>query len=259
VTKQKQPAIQSSSVAHAFLQVVNENLPMLVVAFFAFGFVFQNFMIPSGSMASTLLVGDHVLVDRTAFAPATRWASFLPYREVKRDDIVVFYKPVEESDGEHMTLVKRVVGLPGDRLRLVGGVLYRNGIAQSDAHATKPPYANFNPYRDDFPAIAPGDDPNITARWSVELQQNIQDGELVVPANKYFVMGDNREVSLDSRYWGFVPRSNIIGRPLFVYWSFPTPENIQDRPQSEQASFALYEFLHFFDETRWGRTFHRTE
>jgi signal peptidase I len=256
--QQDKQETKKSSAIQLILQLLNENLPLAVIALFAFGFIFQNFMIPSGSMASTLLVGDHVVVDRAALAPPTPWASFLPYREVQRGDIVVFYKPVEEKDGEHIPLVKRVIGLPGDRVHLVNGVVYLNGQPQTELHPSKPPYNTFNPYRDNFPAIAPNDDPNITAQWSVELPTLIQNGDLVVPAGKYFVMGDNRAISLDSRYWGLVPRENIIGRPLFVYWSFPTPDNIQDTPGAEQAGFALHQALHFFDESRWRRTFHIT-
>jgi signal peptidase I len=173
--------------------------------------------------------------------------------------MVVFLKPTEEANGEHLTLVKRVIGIPGDHIHLANGIVYLNGKPLPDLHAAKPPYSTSNPYRDDFPAISPADDANITAQWSVELPTNIQNGDLVIPAGKYFVMGDNRAISLDSRYWGFVPRSNILGRPLFVYWSFPTPDNIQDTPSSEQASFTLHEIIHFFDETRWKRTFHPTE
>jgi signal peptidase I len=249
-------APKQQSAIQALLQLVSDNLPLAIVALFVFGFIFQNFMIPSGSMASTLLVGDHVVVDRTTFAPPTKWASFLPYRDVQRGDIVVFYKPTEEPDGEHTFLVKRVIALPGDRIHLDKGTVFLNGQQQSDAHAAKPPYSSFNPYRDDFPAIPPGDDPNVKAQWEVELPTHLQNGDLVVPPGNYFVMGDNRPDSLDSRYWGFVPRSNIIGRPLFVYWSFPTPDNLQDAPASKQSSFAAHQILHFFDESRWKRTFH---
>jgi signal peptidase I len=254
-----EPTPPNRSAIQSLLDLLNENIPFAIIAIFAFGFIFQNFMIPSGSMASTLLVGDHVAVDRTTLAPPTKWAPCLPYRDIQHNDIVVFYKPTEEANGEHLPLVKRVIGLPGDRLHLANGVVYLNGQPLPDIHAARPPYADFNAYRDDFPAIAPSDAFGVTAQWSVELPTNIQNGDLVVPAGKYFVMGDNRAISLDSRYWGFVPRANIIGRPIFVYWSFPTPDNVQDAPTSEQAGFALHQFLHFFDQTRWKRTFHPTE
>ena len=244
----------------SWLEFVASNLTLVVLAFFAFGFVFENFVIPSSSMASTLLVGDHVLVDRLAVAPPSSWAKFLPYREVKRGDIVVFYKPTEETDGDHMTLVKRVVGIPGDRIHLRNGFVYLNGVPQDDLHAAKPPYADYISYRDDFPAIAPSDSFGVTAQWSLDLPNHIQGDDLIVPPGTYFVMGDNRAISLDSRFWGFVPRSNIIGRPLFVYWSFIAPDGVLDsKSNTEQAAFALHEALHFFDQTRWSRTLHRVE
>jgi len=224
---------------------------------FAFGFVFQNFVIPSSSMASTLLVGDHVLVDRLTLSSPAAWAPFQHYRDVRRNDIVVFYKPTEEPNGEHLPLVKRVIGIPGDRIHLSGGIVYLNGVAQQELHAAPPPYANHDAYRDDFPSIQPDDRFGVTAQWSVDLPNHIQGGDLIVPPGNYFVMGDNRAVSADSRYWGFVPRPNIIGRPLFVYWSFITPDGLLNDPSTQQeASFTLHEVLHFFDQSRWRRTLH---
>lgn len=104
--------------------------------------------------------------------------------------------------------------------------------------------------------MQPPDNVGVTAEWSVELPSHIEGNDLVVPEGRYFVMGDNRTNSLDGRYWGLVPRANILGWPLFVYWSFPTPENLYKTKMSEQASFGLREAAHFFDETRWSRTFH---
>ena len=192
------------------------------LALFAFTFIFQNFVIPSGSMASTLLVGDHVTADRSMLAPRAKWASFLPYREVKRGDIIVFYKPVEETSGpekgEHIPLVKRVVGVPGDHIHLRNGIVYLNGVPQAEPLAAKPSYATYTAYVDDFPLIDPSRQPGVTPEWASLLPTYVQKGDLVVPPGQYFAMGDNRDNSLDSRYWGFVPRENIIGRPLFVYW-----------------------------------------
>ncbi len=209
-------------------------------------------------MASTLLPGDHVLVERVTLAPATQWAPFIHYRDVHRGDVVVFYKPIVESNGEHIFLVKRVIGVPGDRIHLRNGVVYLNGVAQDEPEAAKPEAATYDPYVSDFPSVDPSMQSEVTAEWSVRLPTCIQGEDLVVPPGNYFVMGDNRSHSLDSRYWGFVPRENIVGRPLFVYWSIVSPDSgLEETPLSEQAESTLHEFIHFFDETRWKRTFHR--
>jgi signal peptidase I len=230
----------------------------IIVALFVLTFVFQNFVIPSRSMASTLLVGDHVIADRASLSPPTHWASFLPYRPLQHGEPVVFYKPVLESDGSEDTLVKRVIALPGDRIHLHDGVVYLNGVAQNEPYAAKPPYSTFNLYRDDFPAVPPTADPHVTATWALDLPNHIQGGDLVVPPGCYFVMGDNRANSLDSRYWGFVHRDNLVGRPLFVYWSFDEPEQNGPEPSlSERAASTLHAFIHFFDGTRWNRTLRR--
>jgi signal peptidase I len=239
------------------LDIFASNCALLVIALFCFGFVFQNFFIPSSSMAVTLLTGDHVAVDRTTLSPGCSWMHLLPYREVRRGDIVVFYKPTEEPDGDHRVLVKRVIGIPGDRIHMRAGVVYLNGVAQDEPYAAQPTLGNYDAYRDDFPSIAPSDAFGVYAEWALELPSDVQGGDLVVPPGRYFVMGDNRAKSQDGRYWGFVPRANMIGRPLVVYWSFPTPNGLFDgRWNSEQASFSLHELVHFFDETRWRRTLH---
>jgi signal peptidase I len=233
---------------------------VVAVGLFVLTFLFQNFVIPSSSMASTLLVGDHVMVERETLAPAAKWAPFLHYREVHRGDIIVFYKPTEQPNGEHIFLVKRVIGIPGDRIRLRNGTVYLNGVAQDEPHAAKPTSATYDPYINDFPSIDPSTEPGVTAKWSVLLPTYIHDGDLVVPPGNYFAMGDNRTNSMDSRYWGFVPRENIVGRPLFVYWSIAIPESeIDEVPLSERAGSTLHEFIHFFDETRWSRTLHKIE
>jgi signal peptidase I len=231
---------------------------VLVMGMFALTFVFQNFVIPSSSMASTLQVGDHVMVEREMLAPPAHWMPLLPYRDVKRGDVVVFYKPIPETDGDHIILVKRVVGVPGDRIHLRNGIVYLNGVAQNEPEAAKPTADNYDPYVDDFPSVSPGDRPGVTAAWSVALLESMQGDDMVVPPGHYFMMGDNRDHSLDSRFWGFVPRENVIGRPLFVYWSFDAPENDELKPaMSEQLTSIAHELVHFFDKTRWTRTLHR--
>ena len=234
---------------------------VLAVGLFIMTFVFQNFEIPSGSMQKTLLIGDHVLVDRITLAPPSAFARFfMHYREVRRGDVIVFYKP--NSETPDLFLVKRAIAIPGDRIHLRNGVVYLNGVAQSEPQAAMPandgnPQHEFQPYRDDFPSVSPNTLEGVTAEWANDLPSHIQGDDLVVPPGKVFALGDNRTESLDGRFWGFVPRENIVGRPLFVYWSFNTPAD-QNEKQSlgDRIAFMGHTALHFFDQTRWNRTFH---
>ena len=211
-------------------------------------------------MASTLQVCDHVMVERELLAPRTSWMSLIPYREVKPGDVIVFYKSVPQADGDHIILVKRVIGIPGDRIHLRNGIVYLNGVAQAEPEAAKPSAEANDPYMDDFPVVPPDAHPDVTASWTIALTDAVKDGDVIVPPEHYFVMGDNREHSLDSRFWGFVPRENILGRPLFVYWSFDSPENDELKPAlAEQVGAMAHEMIHFFDGTRWGRTLHRVQ
>jgi len=252
--------VDNSQRHETFFETFASTCSVLAVGLFVLTFVFQNFLIPSSSMASTLLVGDHVMVEREGLAPDSQWAPFLHYREVHRGDVIVFYKPVEQPNGEQIFLVKRVIGIPGDRIHLRNGIVYLNGVAQDEPQAAKPTAANYDPYINDFPSIDPSAGRHVTAEWSLMLPTYVQDGDLVVPPGKYFAMGDNRTNSMDSRDWGFVPRENIVGRPLFVYWSIVMPESGADEaPISERAESTLHELIHFFDETRWKRTFHIIE
>lgn len=248
-------------------EVPKETLPeavasiatVLVVGLFALGFVFQNFVIPSGSMEKTLLVGDHVFVDRITFAPPASWAPFVHYRDVQRGDVIVFYKPNPETPD--LILVKRAIGVPGDKIHLRHGVVYLNGVAQNEPTAAKvddgDPVNAYNPLLDDFPANGAPPSSLTTEVWTEELPSHVVDGDVVVPAGKIFAMGDNRHRSADGRFWGFVPRENILGRPLFNYWSFESGEEV-DQNQTFGEKVASYgsTALHFFDKTRWKRTLH---
>ena len=233
---------------------------VLAVGLFAMAFIFQNFEIPSASMENTLLIGDHVVVDRTTLAPPTRWAPFVHYRPVQHGDVIVFLKPNPESPD--LILVKRAIGLPGDHIHLEHGNVFVNGVKQNEPHALQPrDDGNFQhayqPYRDDFPAVPPSPEEQLTELWRQDLPTHIQDGDIVVPADRVFAMGDNRTESLDSRYWGFVPMENIMGRPLFVYWSFKTPADQEDKTSmGDRIGFAFHVIVHLFDGTRWSRTFH---
>ena len=233
---------------------------VLAIGLFVMTFIFQNFEIPSASMESTLLIGDHVLVDRISLAPPARWAPFVHYSDVHRGDIIVFLKPNPETPD--LFLVKRAIGIPGDHIHLRNGVVYLNGIAQNEPYAGMPkfddnPQHAYLPYRDDFPAVPPGPSDGLTASWALDLPNHIQGDDLVVPPGAVFAMGDNRTESLDGRYWGFVPRDNIVGRPLFVYWSFETPaDQIDKQSIGDRLGFMGHILIHVFDETRWKRTLH---
>jgi signal peptidase I len=193
-------------------------LVLVVVALFLHTFVLQPYLIPSESMERTLLVGDFLLVNKQSYAPPGRLTrSLLPYRDVERGDIVIFHPP--EDPG--LYYVKRAVGLPGDRLRIEDGRVLVNGVAIAEPYAVFEPAAP-NPFRDDFPARV-YTDPEVDPRWWRQLQGLVVDGELVVPQDRYFVLGDNRNHSKDSRFWGLVPRQNIVGRPLVIYFSLSRP------------------------------------
>ena len=226
---------------------------VLVTGLFIITFVVQAFEIPSSSMEDTLLIGDHVFVNRVQFAPPTRWVGpVVPYREIHFQDIVVFLHPAEPG----LYVVKRIIGLPGDRIHLRDGVVYRNGEKLNEPYVIHSGRDSYNPYRDNFPAVPPSDYNNVTPEWQLLIKQHIQGDDLVVPPNSYFGMGDNRDVSLDSRYWGFIPKENVIGRPLFIYWSFETPPNqYLEKDVSQRLGFLAHVIIHFFDETRWRRTF----
>jgi signal peptidase I len=211
----------------------------------------QAFVIPTGSMEDTLLIGDHLLVDKLAYAPAGTISKYLlPYEEPKHGDIIVFRYPGDISQ----TFVKRVIGVPGDHLKMVNRIIYRNGVRLNEPYVYhKFPY---EPYRDNFP----GEPSQFGERLQDQLQRDmlehhVVNGEVVVPPNSYFAMGDNRDNSLDSRYWGFVPRDNIIGKPLLIYWSYEaTTEDLAGSSVNSLVAHFVDLGEHFFTRTRWKRT-----
>ncbi len=252
------------------LEAVASTCSVLVIGLFILYFLGQNMLIPSGSMEKTLLIGDHLLVDRITLAPPPKWMPLVRYREPHRGDIVVFIRPAPEpepdADGnpQYLILVKRLVAVPGDRIHLHEGVLYLNGVAQPP-----PPEGLDTPlppsqqsYVDEFPSLLPttADTHGAVDPWIVELPSHIENGDLVVPPNKFFMMGDHRHGSLDSRFWGFVPRENIIGRPLFNYWSFQTPEDQEEKTGiGNTLAWMGHVAVHFFTDTRWSRTLKRVK
>lgn len=225
---------------------------VLVTGLFIITFVLQAFEIPSSSMEDTLLIGDHVFVNREQFAPKTPWMPVVPYRDIKRGDIVVFLSPAEPG----LYVVKRIIGIPGDRIHLVDGAVYRNNEKLNEPYVLHKGPIAYDPYRDNFPAVPPSETYNVSPEWQLLMRTHIEGQDIVVPKDSYFGMGDNRDVSLDSRYWGFIPKENVIGRPMFIYWSFNTPADQYRRTDfSERIGFLAHVALHFFDETRWRRTF----
>lgn len=237
----------------SFSESVSGIAAVLVSGLFIITFIVQAFEIPSGSMENTLLVGDHVFVDR--FSPLPQrglLGAVMPYREIKRGDIIVFLHPREHG----MYVVKRVIGIPGDRIHLRNGVVYRNGqpLTEPYLHAHE---LRTSAYREEFPAVSSETESDVASEWPIEMSAHVKNGELVVPPDSYFGMGDHRDVSLDSRYWGFIPRDHVVGRPLFIYWSFNTPsDQYQRREMSDRLAFLLHTISHFFDQTRWSRMFH---
>ena len=228
---------------------------VLVSGLFIITFIIQAFEIPSRSMEKTLLVGDHVFVDRlTASRKASYLGPLMPYRPIRRGEVAVFISPAQPD----LHLVKRIVGVPGDRIHLANGILYVNGIKQNEPYVYHfQPSTFIGPaerYRDNFPNAYPI---NTVTEWPIVMSSHLKDGDLVIPDHSYFAMGDSRENSYDSRYWGFVPEENLIGRPLFIYWSFNTPENQYELTAwSDRVKFIFYVIFHFATETRWSRMFH---
>jgi len=206
------------------LDTVRSTLMVVTVALFILAFLVQPFRIPSESMERTLLVGDFLLVDKVAYAPAGIWRWLLPYRNVGRHDIVVFHFPLDAEDH----VVKRVIGVPGDEVSL------RNGVAAANNTPRAEPYAVFEPaggdeYRDQFPRYTT-DDPSVDPEWRRQMHGLVENAQLRVPADAFFVLGDNRNHSRDSRYWGFVPRQNIEGTPLLIYFSVREPSATDTAP-----------------------------
>jgi signal peptidase I len=263
------PESANAGAAETPFEALASICSVLVVGLFILTFIAQNFVIPSGSMENTLLVGDHLVVDRINLTPPARWMPLVHYREPRRGDIVVFYKPVfqpgldeMDADGKpiYTTLVKRLIGVPGDHIHLRNGIVILNGVAQAQPYAQPTTADNYREFLDEFPSVPPDPQPGgATESWAVDFPNHVVDGDLVVPPGMYFMMGDNRHDSLDSRFWGFVPRQNIMGRTLFNYWSFRTPDSVHDQTGiGPRLAWMGHVVLHFFTGTRWSRTFHVT-
>lgn len=238
-------AVWSAGRKPAKRSSVTEWAGTLLIYLFATTTLVQAYVIPTGSMEGNLLIGDHILVDRVAYAdPGPLGRHILPYRQVERGDIVAFLYPEDPRE----TFVKRIIGLPGDHIRLENGQVVRNGrrlVEPYVRHIAIQP----DPYRDNFPL-----EPEFftTPRGRDMFLHHVRSGEVIVPPGMLFALGDNRDNSADSRYWGFVPRENVVGKPLLVYWSY-------DAPTAELQEWTLGHVIdvaeHFFTKTRWERSF----
>jgi len=225
-------------------------LTTVVIAVFVITFIVQAFQIPSESMENTLLIGDYLLVDKLRYGGGGIWDHLMPYRAIQRGDIIVFHYPVKPA--QHF--VKRVVGVPGDRIRLINRQVLVNGVPLQEPYVRHSSLIH-DTYRDEFPRLN-FQAQEVTNAWWQQMHKLVEDGQLIVPEDSYFVLGDNRDESLDSRYWGFVPRANIIGRPLVIYWSV---RSVNDEVQfSSNAGDKLYHFAYVISHlpqiTRWNRT-----
>jgi signal peptidase I len=212
----------------------------VILALFIRTFVVQAFKIPTGSMEENLLIGDHLLVNKFILAPtATRLErTLLPVGTIKRDDVIVFKYP-EEPDRD---FIKRVIGLPGETVELKAKRVYVNGRALDE------PYVHFL----EAPSTSVSPLNEVT---SFDVRERY--GPVTVPPNQYFVMGDNRDNSQDSRYWGFLPRDLVKGKAVIIYWSYESGrEDYQDESASATVKGLVSVFAHFFTRTRWDRMFH---
>lgn len=217
----------------------------ILMLLFGWSSLLQAYVIPTGSMEDNLLIGDHLLVDKLSYSPSGAIGkALLPYTEVKRGDIIVFHYPLNIREN----YVKRIIGVPGDRLRIENKQLFLNGEAIEEPYKFHK-HSYIDSYRDNFPGT-----PNVPLpeRALEMLEKNVQNGELVVPPGMYFAMGDNRDNSSDSRYWGLVPRQNIVGKPWIIYWSYETDTERLVEAVSVEHLWDLA--TNFFTKTRWERT-----
>jgi signal peptidase I len=213
----------------------------VILALFIRTFVVQAFKIPTGSMENNLLIGDHLLVNKFVFGPtASRLEqALLPIDPIQRREVVVFKYP-EEPERD---FIKRVIGLPGETIELRNKRVFVNGQPLDE------PYVHFlEPPDESEPGDPDHTDFDVRRRY----------GPVTVPANHYFVMGDNRDNSQDSRYWGFLPRDYIKGRALMVYWSYEADrEDYQRTGLGEQVGGVVSTVTNFVTKTRWSRLLHQ--
>jgi signal peptidase I len=253
VAEKKQEHREHETTISEYLESL---LVTVILALFGTSFVVQAFKIPSASMEGTLLIGDHLLVNKFVFGGTGAWyEKLLPYRQLERGDIIVFKYPY----ADHQHFVKRVIGLPGDRLKMVDQEVYINGKALREPYAVHDSSAPYDPLNYNFPP--PGSQlitSAMQAEWAHEMRKYMQGEEIVVPPGKYFAMGDNRDRSLDSRYWGFVDRDAIMGRPFLIYWSVEAKSSDYNTESTfwSRLTGVFQTLVHLPSRTRWGRMLH---
>lgn len=240
-------------------ETVRSLLIILVAVFCIRIFIGEATVIPTGSMEDTILVGDHVFLDKLPYGPQIPYTPLrLPSIEsVHRGDIVAFHYPRNPS----LMYVKRVIGVGGDVIRIVNSHVYRNGKLVSEPYAVFTPNGmsgyseNFPPSLDEFDQVdALVSEGAVDPNWARAMPKYIGANGLRVPQGYFFVMGDNRDNSSDSRYWGFVPAKNVVGEPLFVYWSFNAPsEEWLDESFAGRLRFDESIVVNFLHDTRWRR------
>ncbi|HEX3543497.1 MAG TPA: signal peptidase I [Candidatus Acidoferrum sp.] len=240
----------------SFTEYLESLLVTIILALFGTTFIVQAFKIPSASMEKTLLIGDHLLVNKFIFGGHGAWyEKLLPYRSLQRGDIIVFKYPYLD----HPHYVKRIIGLPGDHIKLVDQQVYINGQLLNEPYVVHDPSVPYDPFNYSFPPLRDQMIPlNVINEWRPQLRKYVEGDEMVVPPGKYFAMGDNRDHSQDSRYWGFVDRDAIMGHPFFIYWSVDatSADYAGDSTFWQRLAGIFDTLMHLPARTRWHRMFH---
>lgn len=225
---------------------------LLLALFVVEGAMAQSRLIPSGSMENTVRIGDHMIVSPFGYALCVPYTELhVPlWRNPKRQQIIVFESPLTHSED----LIKRVIGIPGDEIDIRKGIVYVNGKRLNEPYVLRDP-EDMASSVENFPSAGNGVVQGLTPKWAADLHKYVVNGQLVVPPHDYFVMGDNRGDSYDSRYWGFVPRKDIIATPWFIFMSIRAPEQVW-QPGHIGERLATYVKI-FYDprEVRWHRLF----